>query len=297
MTELTARDIDHQKGSITEKMVRNTLQQAMISAYLEGTLGHDAGLGSDGVHLGEFTAQAIVAQADDGTVITDETTEANEATGDDMTLLPATPAVDDAYYFGHLTKKFCTVKLTQSTQGAGSWTIVNEYWDGSAWTAIPGASVGVDTIADFTTGASTYILQFIPPADWETTTVGALTGYFIRKRVSVYASVSTQPLGQQAWLYTLEDGIGLPMPASGTLDKATMLCTTKSGANNDSVFLIVNLTQGTVDTITYTKALTIDTDATLSLDVAENDEIVIMQVKEDGTTEYADVNVFLKLIQ
>lgn len=39
----------------------------------------------------------------EGTPYTDETTEANDDTVNDMTLLPATPAVDDAYYFGYAT--------------------------------------------------------------------------------------------------------------------------------------------------------------------------------------------------
>jgi len=50
-----------------------------------------------------------LAYADDGGTFTDESTEALDSTADDMTLLPATPAQEDAYYWGDPNNKFGTV--------------------------------------------------------------------------------------------------------------------------------------------------------------------------------------------
>jgi len=135
------------------------------------------------------------AVADDGTVLTTESTEAGEATADDMTLLPATPAVNDAYYFGG-DGVFQAVLLKIGTQGVGTWTITWEYWDGDSWEAltVSDASVG------FTAAAGEHLITFAEETDWATTAVNSITKYWIRGRVSAYNAVTTQPLGTQAWL-------------------------------------------------------------------------------------------------
>ena len=139
------------------------------------------------------------AVADDGGVQTDETTEANEGTGDDMTLLPLVPVANDAYYLGHTSRTFAEAKFSVTTAGAGTWTVVWEYWNGTAWVALSNV---VDGSAGFTTGVATYSVTFTKPADWATTTVESLTGYWIRGRVSVVTVVTTQPTGGQAWIVT-----------------------------------------------------------------------------------------------
>jgi hypothetical protein len=136
------------------------------------------------------------AIADDGGSFTDETTPANEATADDMTLLPAAPVVDDAYYFG-ASALFDKLTLNISTAGAGTWTLVWEYWNGTAWTALTGISDGT---TGFTTGGTNDVV-WTPPTDWATTTVNAQGPfYYIRGRVSAFTSITTQPLGQQGWI-------------------------------------------------------------------------------------------------
>ena len=136
------------------------------------------------------------AVAMDGAVATDETTEANSAAANDMTVLPAVPAVNDAYYFG-AAYTFDGITLNIGTQGAGSWTITWEYYNGSAWAALVGVT---DDTTGFTAAAGSHNVVFTRPADWATVAVGGLTHYWIRARVSVYASVTTQPLGTQAWI-------------------------------------------------------------------------------------------------
>jgi hypothetical protein len=136
------------------------------------------------------------ARADDGGVFTDEDAAANQATADDMTLLPAAPAVDDAYYFGS-SYPFNGLELRISTSGAGVWTITWEYYNGTAWVTIPGVA---DATVGFTAAAGLYRVAFRAPGDWAAVAVNAVTCFWVRARVSAYTSIVTQPLGQQAFI-------------------------------------------------------------------------------------------------
>lgn len=134
--------------------------------------------------------------ADDGGEQTDETAEANSAAVNDMTLLSATPAENDAYYFGG-DRPFDELVLNIGTQGEGVWTLAWEYYNGSTWVAIPGV---VDGTEGFTATAGEHSVTFTPPEDWAGTTVKAITAFWIRARVSAYTSVTTQPKGTQSWV-------------------------------------------------------------------------------------------------
>jgi len=137
------------------------------------------------------------AVADDGGVQTDETAAAQNPTQNDMTLLPAAPAVDDAYYFGHA-KRFDVVWLNIGTQGDGVWVITWEYWNGAAWSAL---SDVVDNTNGFTALVGLRDVSFTRPGDWATADVGGVSGlYWIRARVSSFTSINTQPRGNQAWV-------------------------------------------------------------------------------------------------
>jgi len=129
-------------------------------------------------------------------VLTDETAAAQNTTANDMTLLPAVPAVNDAYYFGHA-KKFDVMKLNIGTQGVGVWTIVWEYWNGTTWAALVGLTDGT---TGFTAAVGNREVSHTPQGDWATTAVATITLYWIRARVSAYTSVTTQPKGTQSWI-------------------------------------------------------------------------------------------------
>jgi len=137
------------------------------------------------------------AIADDGGVQTDETAAANNPTANDMTLLPAVPAVNDAYYFG-LSTLWDWLSLNIGQAGAGTWTIVWEYWNGSTWATLPGA---YDTSNGFRNGGY-QSLTFSRPGDWATSSILLMNLFWVRARVSAYTSVTTQPLGTQAWIGT-----------------------------------------------------------------------------------------------
>jgi hypothetical protein len=130
-----------------------------------------------------------------GPTYTDETTEVNNADANDMTLLPATPAVNDAYYFGYASV-WDWLNLNIGTAGAGTWTITWEYWNGSSWAALPGVH---DTSNGFRASGMNSV-KFNRPDDWANHDVDGATLYWIRGRVTSYSSVTTQPLGTQAWI-------------------------------------------------------------------------------------------------
>ena len=196
------------------------------------------------------------AIADDGGVQVNETAAANSTTANDMTLLPAVPAVSDAYYLGN-TSKFSAVNLTVGTAGAGTWTIVWEYWNGAAWVALSGVTDGTSGLKG-TTGAK--VISFTVPGDWATTAVATLTDYWVRARVSAYTAVTTQPKGTQATValtaatvalavnadsnasafygsYLKDASLSVPAPVGGIPGVAYTILSTRSKASavaNDS---------------------------------------------------------------
>ena len=146
------------------------------------------------LYIGSATSKLTGAVADDGGVQTNETAAANNATANDMTLLPATPAVNDAYYFGD-DGTFSMVTLNIGTSGVGVWSVTWEYWNG-AWTALTGVT---DLTVGFTADVGNRHVLFDAPYDWKQTTVESIEAYWIRARVSAYTSTTTQPLGTQCW--------------------------------------------------------------------------------------------------
>lgn len=400
-----------------------------------GAIGHDVGPGADGVLVGELTAQsvgygylydeciqsAVLAYADDGGAYTDESTAANEATGDDVTLTPAAIAENDAYYFGHATKQFDRIIITITTQGNAVGTVTWEYWNGAAFTALSnvtdgtsnfsagagtvsvtydtpvdwatctvdgvlgywvrgrfsavtsggGAAAGrvrlqavtgtytddstdlndadagdvallstyplignafyfgadavfckiettvsqarvagtlawqyyngtawttlttADNSATWSTGASTYVTSFMPPADWAAVSVNSQEAYWVRCIVTAEGG-SQQPLGTQAWLYDFTHGSGIKMAGAATFNRIQMRCQTASATNADSKLLLVNLTDGTYDDVTWTKADVTDSD-TIDLDFDADEELALVQCIEDGSTEFQNVQFILDI--
>lgn len=143
--------------------------------------------------IGGTTFDACIA--DNGGVYTDETTEAADLTADDMTLAPAVPVADDAYYFGAF-RTFTEMAIEVSTSaGTSTWTNVLEYWNGTAWTSLSNVT---DKSSSYTEASGIYHLYWDLPTDWVKTTVNSQGPYFyIRYRVSAFTSITAQPLGRQ----------------------------------------------------------------------------------------------------
>jgi len=140
----------------------------------------------------QFDTEIDRAISDDGGSLTDETSEANNVERDDVTLLPESPAVDDAFYFGE-TEPFTGFAIDISTEGVGTWDVVWEYWDGNSWKGLNNVSDGT---ADFTSGGASTVYWDLP-SDWLRTDVGGNSRYFVRARVDSFTSVTTAPRGRQ----------------------------------------------------------------------------------------------------
>lgn len=126
----------------------------------------------------------------------DETAETNSAAANDMHLLPSPGAILDGFYFG-LSSVFDWVCLNIGTPGVGVWIITWKYWNGATWAAL---TIKNDETSNFRAAAGKRWLNFERPGDWATTTILTYTLYFIKAEITSYTSMTTQPLGTQAWI-------------------------------------------------------------------------------------------------
>jgi hypothetical protein len=219
---------------------------------------------------------------------TDDTTDFNDADAGDVALLPAYPIVGDGLYVGY-SEPFCKLKVTTSQARTGTATVTLKYWDGSAWSSV--TTVDDDSVG-WSAAAGTLLVNFVPPDDWTACTAengpNGQTGYFVVMELTAMTDVTQQPLATQGWVLPYQTGAGgVPCPSPGTITTVVMNALTASGSTGDSVFLLANITQGTFETLTWTKA-DARVSTTIALGVVASDEIVLIQITEDGTTEFAD---------
>jgi len=156
-------------------------------------IGDNLGLINTNIYDYTYLTPMQGASAYDAPAYADETTEANEATADDMTLWPLVPVAGDAYYFG-AHREFTILNLTVGTVGAGGNVCDWEYWNG-AWVALSGVTDSTDAFNN--TGTNT--VTFDAPVDWLTTNDGGnlpADCYWIR---AISTTAGTQSLGTQAW--------------------------------------------------------------------------------------------------
>lgn len=149
--------------------------------------------------VGGMPAQYV--RYDDGGVFTNYDTEANNATAADFFVVPAAPAVNDAFYVGY-SAPFTEVNFLFSTQGAGTWTNTWEYWNGSAWVTVNTPSDGTSSFKAATTVHAR--VTHVPQSNWATTTVDSVSAYWLRSRVSAYTSITTRPVATQLWVIPTE---------------------------------------------------------------------------------------------
>ena len=171
--------------------------------------------------------------ADDGGAETDETTETNNAAANDMTLLPAAPAVNDAYYFAFDTNEIARFTLNIGTEGLGIWNIDWEYSKGAdAWAAL--ADVVDDTLGLRSAGENN--VSWTIPGDWAIDEVGSISGkYWVRARVSEFTLKVAIPIGTQAWYNKVWIGPGrlkIENPASTPIFDCRILKATHNSATN-----------------------------------------------------------------
>jgi hypothetical protein len=124
---------------------------------------------------------------------------------------------------------------------------------------------------------------------------GGSAGYAVRFRATaddVYNT--TQPKVSQMWCLPLDTGVGIRCPVAGTVTFVDLSALTPSGTADDTEILLVNLTQGTYEHITWTGANYMDQVAS-TLVVAVSDELALAVIQEDGTTEFANGQMVLTI--
>ncbi len=140
---------------------------------------------------------------DSGTpdVFTNETTEANNVTADNMTLIPAAPATGDEYYYGRANETFSTIQQNIGVPEVGG-TVVWEYYDSVALDWATCIDI-VDGTEGFTAAAGwhdvTHTIQTGIVKNWGKTTVNGIEAYWVRARVS--GAGASGATGTQAWVY------------------------------------------------------------------------------------------------
>jgi len=147
----------------------------------------------------KYTFCSMVLQ-DDGGVFTDQTANMKAGVDDGLTFTPSTPANNDAYYFKMNAAANSSLLIRITTAKNGSWTGNWEYYNGSDWVTLTNLTDGTNNFAN--TGEKL--------VSWSGVTLGSVTingtaGFWIRYRVSSYASVTTAPSGTSAWYVDATD--------------------------------------------------------------------------------------------
>ncbi len=238
--------------------------------------------------------------SDANPVWSDDTTDANDAGAADVVLLgPSNTKVGDGVFIGSALK-FCQFHGEYSTARTGTATITPQYWNGTALTNIP-APVNDDSVG-FSAAAGGHLTQFVPPSDWVANTTlngpNGVAGFFIFMKVSAHTSVTVVPVASRFVVYPLlsASGRGIRSSLNANISMVDMFARTISAANNDSIFLLVNKSTGDFAAFTWTQILPAD-QATVDLDYFIGDELVVVQIQEDGTTELADAQFTLRANQ
>jgi len=161
------------------------------------------------------------AWSDDGGVFTSMVTELENATADDVTLWPAAPAVDDAFYFGWAAAPVSTdtqemtviLQVSQAATGV-NMTTVCEYYDGATWSTLTLTQDSTGGLLPTTTGIHTF--RFDAPSDWASTAVSGQTMFYIRFRCTAFTALTQRPLGQQGWWRNIpNNGLARGLDLSG----------------------------------------------------------------------------------
>lgn len=114
-----------------------------------------------------------------GSVFVDLTTAFN--TAGSASLFPAAAALGD-YFAAGLISKFSTMTLNLTTPGVAG-VVAWEYWNGSAWAALPGIVDGSTNL----TGSGSVVVNWAIPSDWAAVILNASASlYYVRARITTH---------------------------------------------------------------------------------------------------------------
>lgn len=192
--------------------------------------------------------------------------------------------------------KYSMVNFDIATAGAGDAVAAEtvwEYYNGSTWATL--STTVIDSSTKLTASAGNRYLTFTVPTDWAQVAVNSSTKFWIRLRATaddVYNT--TNPVLDRIVLYKLAGGWDGPsVPITGTITSAFCWANTPSGSNANTVIQMINATQGTSTTFTWTAVDVADVVTGISLAVTAGDKLAFHVVQEDGTTEFANGSITL----
>ena len=154
------------------------------------------------VVVGIDDINGAILKEDSPLTYTDYTVAANEDTANDVNLLPATPAINDAFFFGvsDIDYGWLRYVINIGTAGVGTWTLTYYYYNGATWVALPSANIinKSPQFKDFMV-AGLGSLWIIPPDDWAIVAVNGVTRYWLEARVTSYSAKTTIPLATRIY--------------------------------------------------------------------------------------------------
>lgn len=200
-------------------------------------------------------------------------------------LTPDTSAVGDMCYFG-ATSPFGAMYLDMSTtvqtysNDCGVW----EYYNGSTWVTFTPYDVTDQTAQDGKRpfGADGYV--FVHAPGWQPVEVDSLFAYWIRFRTTA-ATITQCGLTNSKEHYVVSS-TGSRVHTDGKISKGCFKFGTNSASNNNTSFIVANLSKGYFDNISLVKAV-VQQEITMDVEVDSGDHLAWYCYAEDGTTEFA----------
>ena len=165
------------------------LDSDTLNGGLERTSGTRWGGGPGTDHL---DVESFKTFDDSLTAFATDTTDANSAGTNDVTMLPATIETDDISYIG-MTFPGRILWFNIFTAGEGDWTCIWEYNDNSTWVALLNVVDGTDCYRE---GGINHV-QFTMPSDLSEVAVDTVTSYWVRLRIVAPGTPVTNPVGTQ----------------------------------------------------------------------------------------------------
>jgi len=220
-----------------------------------------------------------------------------------LTADAANVQIGDAFYVG-AAKPFN--ELAFNLGGAGQVatysddSLTSEYWNGSAWVALPNEYYDNTDVTAPATGfrpwQRTGAVAWAIPSDWAMKTVNGINAYWARWIVTA-AHVTQEPKTNAKRPYVVTPKYGVVAAHDGLVfrlrasDGAATLHTAA-----DVVFELVNYTTGLSSVLTWPMDERVHVWTGLALAVAAGDVLGICVLVEDGTNEASGVMVELVIV-
>ncbi len=136
-----------------------------------------------------------------------ETAACNNSTAGDLTL----PSANGEIYEFAFDNQASRLHLNLSTAAVADWTISWQYYNGTTYVTSSNVSDGINGFTQ--SGQNVVSWDFPAEGLWPQSVRHSIAGYWVRAEVTTFTSLTTVPLGQQAWYETgrwwvFEDAIG-----------------------------------------------------------------------------------------